>query len=186
MCTEPLGESRHGHVVDLEHRRILCTCRPCYLLFTPEGAGGTRFAAIPERYRYDPDFAISQAAWDNIGIPVRMAFFFHNSALEATTAFYPSPAGATESLLPLDEWERVLADNPEMSDAAPDVEALLVNRTDSGFECFLVPIDACYQLVGIVKLNWRGFDGGTEAWEKIDGFFEELRGRGTKVGARDG
>lgn len=89
-------------------------------------------------------------------------------------------------MLPLEEWQRVLADNPEMSGIAPDVEALLINRTETGFECFLVPIDACYQLVGIVKLNWRGFDGGTEAWEKIDGFFDDLRGRGTVVGEHDG
>lgn len=185
MCSEPFGD-RHGHVVDVENRSILCTCRACYLLFTRSGAGGARFVAIPERYRHDTRFAISQATWDSIGIPVRMAFFFHNSQLDTTTAFYPSPAGATESLLPLEEWRRVLADNPELADIQPDVEALLVNRVDGGFECFGVPIDACYRLVGIVKMNWRGFDGGTEAWEQIEDFFAELRSRSTKVGAGDG
>ncbi|MGH3439545.1 MAG: DUF5947 family protein [Sciscionella sp.] len=185
MCGEPLG-STHGHIVDIENRSILCGCRACYLLFTSDGSGGHRFAAIPERYRHDPHFAMDQSTWDSIGIPVRMAFFFHNSQLGTMAAFYPSPAGATESLLPLEEWQQVVADNPEFAETAPDVEAMLVNRTDDGFECFGVPIDACYRLVGLVKLNWRGFDGGSEAWQRIDGFFDELRQRSKTVGGHDG
>ncbi|MGH3624681.1 MAG: DUF5947 family protein, partial [Sciscionella sp.] len=68
--------------------------------------------------------------------------------------------------------------------AKADVEALLVNRDGDSFECFLVPIDVCYTLVGIVKLRWRGFDGGTEAWEKIEAFFADLRERSERVGAK--
>ena len=37
-----------------------------------------------------------------------MAFFFFNSSLGRMAAFYPSPAGATESLLPLATWEEIL------------------------------------------------------------------------------
>jgi hypothetical protein len=107
-----------------------------------------------------------------------MAFFFTNSELDKTVAFYPSPAGATESLLPLDAWSTLLADNPKLADVEPDVEALLVNKTDNGFECYLVPIDACYELVGLIRLKWRGFDGGSEAREAIDAFFRQLRERG--------
>jgi hypothetical protein len=176
LCAEPVpGE--HGHVADLENRGIMCACRGCYLLFTNSGAGRGRFRAVPDRYRHDPAFAMDEATWDSIGIPVRMAFFFANSAVGDTVAFYPSPAGATESLLPLEPWRRVLADNPRFADVEPDVEALLVAKTDGGFECFLVPVDACYRLVGLVKLHWRGFSGGTEAWRVIDGFFADLRGR---------
>jgi hypothetical protein len=97
-------------------------------------------------------------------------------------AFYPSPAGATESLLPLETWERVLAANPAMADVAPDVEALLVDRRpDGGFACHLVPIDACYELVGLVRLHWKGFDGGREAREAMEDFFAGLRGRSRTV-----
>jgi hypothetical protein len=176
MCAEPIPPE-HGHVADLDTRGIMCTCRGCFLLFTNTGAGGNRFRAIPDRYRYDPDFALSQGAWDAIGIPVRMAFFFTNSVLGSTVAFYPSPAGATECLLSLEQWQQVITDNPDFADVAPDVEALLVNRSDTGFECFLLPIDACYRLVGLVKMHWKGFDGGTEAWAAIDAFFDELRQR---------
>jgi hypothetical protein len=61
------------------------------------------------------------------------------------------------------------------------VEALLVRRAGEGFECFLVPIDACYELVGLVRMHWKGFDGGQEAWEAIDGFFDAVRERSRGV-----
>ena len=176
LCTTPVGEP-HGHVVQLDSRRLLCTCRACYLLFTHEGAAGGRYRAVPDRYLYDPAFALSEAQWDAVQIPVRTAFFFRNSSLGRWVAFYPSPAGATESLLPLETWEEVLAANPRMAEAAPDVEALLVHRGPERFECWLVPIDACYELVGRVRLHWKGFDGGQEVWEQIEAFFAGLRER---------
>ena len=181
MCAEPLGE-HHGHVVNLESRALLCTCPPCHLLFTQKGAGRGRFRSVPDRYLYTGEFRMSPADWDELQIPVRMAFFFHNSALGRKVAFYPSPGGATESQLPLDTWERVLADNPMLAEAQPDVEALLVDRGDDhGFACYLVPIDACYELVGLVRMHWRGFAGGTEAWEAIEDYFAALRRRGQDV-----
>ncbi len=72
------------------------------------------------------------------------------------------------------------------ADIEPDVEALLLMRGEDGFEAFLVPIDACYELVGHVRLHWKGFDGGQEAWTVINGFFDELRARSEKVGAGHG
>ncbi|MBK1784956.1 DUF5947 family protein [Prauserella cavernicola] len=177
LCAEPIGEE-HGHVIDLTTRAILCSCRGCYLLFTRPGAGGSRHRAVPERYRHVADLEIARTLWDSIGIPVRMAFVFENSVLERSVAFYPSPAGATESLLPLGAWDDLLAAAPGLADVEPDVEALLVNRTGEGFECFLVPIDTCYELVGLVRLYWRGFDGGSEARTAIEGFLSTLRERG--------
>ncbi len=182
LCSLPIGDE-HGHVVDLENRGLKCTCRPCYILFTPEGSGGQRFRAVPDRYQYMPRFRMADSTWDEIGIPVRMAFFFTNSAINETVAFYPSPAGATESLLPLEAWREVVAANPELADIRDDVEALLINRTKDGFECYAVPIDACYHLVGIVKMHWKGFDGGEEAWQAINKFFAELRERSEVIEA---
>ena len=40
-------------------------------------------------------------------------------------AFYPSPVGATESLLPLDTWDEITARYPELASIKPDVEAIL-------------------------------------------------------------
>jgi hypothetical protein len=174
MCAEPVGDG-HSHVVNLDSRNILCTCRACYLLFTHQGAAGGRYRAVPDRYLHDPSFKLDDVQWEALQIPVRVAFFFDNSAMGQVVAFYPSPAGATESLLPLEAWADVVAANPALTDLAPDVEALLVQRTGEGFECFLIPIDACYELVGLVRMHWKGFDGGQEAWEAIDGFFDRLR-----------
>jgi hypothetical protein len=41
----------------------------------------------------------------------------------------------------------------------------------------VVPIDACYELVGHLRRLWRGFDGGTEANAKLDSFFDNVRAR---------
>jgi uncharacterized protein DUF5947 len=183
MCAEIIGD-RHDHVVDLEHRSLLCTCRGCYLLFTSGGAGGHRYRAVPDRYLVFPEFRLSSGQWDALQIPVSVAFFFVNSTLDRVAAFYPSPAGATESLLSLATWDEVVAANPELATLTPDVEAFLV-RTDGpgrgAAECFLVPIDACYELVGELRRLWRGFDGGTEAHEALASFFARVRARAVPV-----
>ncbi|MEV7970514.1 DUF5947 family protein [Sphaerisporangium sp. NPDC088356] len=181
MCAEALDE-RHGHAVNIESRGLLCVCRGCVLLLS---RGGTvargRYRAVPERYLYVPSFRLDAMDWEELQIPVRTAFFFRNSTLDRFVAFYPSPGGAAESLLDLSAWDRVLAANPELAEALPDVEAYLVDRRPDGFTCHLVPIDSCYELVGLVRLHWKGFHGGQEAWDAIDGFFAELRRRGEVV-----
>jgi hypothetical protein len=179
MCDAEIP-AEHGHVVDIEARTLMCTCRACYLLFTHKGAAQGRYRSIPDRYLHDPNFAISDAEWDELQIPVGVAFFFRSSSTGRFAAFYPSPAGATESLLPLDTWASVLAANPAFDDLEPDVEALLIKKGAGGFSCFLVPVDTCYDLVGRVRLHWRGLDGGTEAREAIDEFFAALEKRSRK------
>ena len=46
-----------------------------------------------------------------------------------------------------------------------------------GAECYIVPIDACYELVGHLRTLWRGFDGGKEANAKLDAFFDDVRAK---------
>ncbi|WP_020500150.1 DUF5947 family protein [Sciscionella marina] len=185
MCAERI-EEHHGHVVDLDSRRLLCTCRPCALLFDTDASAG-HYRTIPQRYLAFPEFVLDRVQWEALQIPVGLAFFFHNSRLGRTVACYPSPAGATESELPIEAWENILAANPRLRTAMPDVEAVLVADAgaenlappseDGGFACFLVPIDSCYELVGHLRMSWRGFDGGQEARERLEGFFTELRGK---------
>jgi hypothetical protein len=178
LCAEAIPLD-HGHMVDLEARSLLCVCRGCYLLFVSEGAGGAHFRSVPDRYLAFPDLAFSPEQWDRLQIPVSVAFFFLNSSLDRLAAFYPGPAGATESELPLDTWARVVEDNPGLATMQPDVEAFLVrsNPRQSALECFIVPIDACYELVGHLRRLWRGFDGGKEANAKLDEFFDDVRAR---------
>lgn len=190
MCSEPLMGAHsqgggHSHVVNVETRRILCTCRPCYLLFTHPGAGGGKHRAVPDRYLYAPSFPPGATLWESSGIPVGMAFLFRSSTA-GPVAFYPSPAGATESTLPLRAWEAAVDNEPRFRDIAEDVEALLVNQLeDDEFEAFLVPIDACYELVGVVRTHWRGFDGGTEARQRIRDFFDRLRTTARRIEVGD-
>jgi hypothetical protein len=163
--------AEHGHVVDLPRRSILCVCRPCYLLFTHGGAGGARFRAVPDRYARLPEFADARPEWEGLDIPIGLAFFFRNSGTNRVHAFYPSPAGATESELALESWEALAHAVPGLAALAPDVEALLVRRTNAGVDAMIAPIDACYELVGRVRLGWRGLNGGDEMWQDVDSFF---------------
>jgi len=161
----------HGHLVDVRTRALLCVCRPCYLLFTQEGAGGARFRAVPTRYALLSSFGAARDSWEALDIPIGLAFFFRNGATGRTTAFYPSPAGATESELPLEAWDALVSAVPPLASLAADVEALLVRRTDADVQALLVPIDTCYELVGVIRVAWRGLQGGDELWRAVDEFF---------------
>jgi hypothetical protein len=178
MCAEDIGE-QHQHVVDLVGRGLLCTCRPCYLLFPASGVQ-LRYRAVPDRYLSFPDLELDARQWDELEIPVGLAFFFVNSVLGRTVAFYPGPAGATESELPLGAWERIVAANPALGLLTADVEALLVrlpDRTHPDAASYLLPIDRCYELVGLLRTAWRGFDGGQEARALLEAFFADLARR---------
>jgi hypothetical protein len=193
MCATPVPP-QHPHLVQVAERRMICACGPCGFLFSNPGAGGGGYRRVPDRYLTDPGFRLTDAQWDQLQIPVGMAFFLHNSEQQKIIACYPSPAGATESELGLEAWTAGVGGSRLAAELEPDVEALLVRRdraggadphngaddpsagrTASAVECLLVPIDACYRLVGLVRLHWRGFDGGAEAWREIDGFFDALR-----------
>jgi Family of unknown function (DUF5947) len=164
LCGAPM-EAGHRHVVDVEKRRLLCTCRPCYLLFTHRGAAGGKLQSVSERYLKLP---LVEIPGDSI--PVGMVFFIRDSASNRVRGFYPSPAGATESGLSIEMWDEMVQATPELATLEPEVEALLVSKRES----WIVPVDACYELVGRIKRTWRGFDGGSEAWREIDGFFAGL------------
>jgi len=178
MCREVLdGRTGHGHVVELDKRTIVCACRACYLLFTADGAAGGRYRSVPDQVRHDPARPLATADWNELQIPVAMAFFFVNSSLGRIVAGYPSPGGMTECELDLQAWDQLAATYPLVAALTPDVEALFVNRADE--EMFLIPIDECYALVGELRLRWQGFDGGAEARAAIAEFLSGLRQRAT-------
>jgi hypothetical protein len=175
LCSAPLGE-RHRHLVDLSARSFCCACRACALLFENAAAANGRFRTIPERVLRDFDFSPSEEQWAALQIPVELAFFFLHGGLERWIAFYPSPAGAVESELPMDAFRELFSNSALIEVIEPDVEALLV-RTGRTRECLLVPIDECYRLISVIRRTWRGFDGGLEVKEQVDACFERLRER---------
>ena len=99
---------------------------------------------------------------------------------------YPSPAGATESLLSFDTWDEIELENPVLLEMEADVEALLVNRIGHarGFtkpEYYIVPIDECFKLVGLIRSRWQGLSGGTEVWQEIGQFFGDLKAKSPRA-----
>ncbi|GHO67752.1 hypothetical protein KSC_066440 [Ktedonobacter sp. SOSP1-52] len=175
LCGEVLA-SEHRHLLDLSSRACLCSCNACTLLFAAERQQA-RYRAIPRRVLLLSDFQLDEAQWEALMLPVNMVYIFRTA--QGARAFYPSPAGAMESLLGLEQWQSILAANPVLEEMEEDVEALLINRVREQREYYLAPIDVCYQLVGKIRLYWRGLSGGQEAWEEIGAFFEHLRAQAT-------
>ena len=176
LCGEPIP-SEHRHLLDLEKREVSCACRACSLLFDRRAAGGGHYRLIPDRSYRLVDFELDDVAWEELRIPVDMAFFFRGSREGRVMAFYPSPMGPTESLLGLEAWEELESANPVLREMEPDVEALLVNRALGARQYYLVPIDECFRLVGLIRTRWRGFTGGKEVWDEIGRFFGDLERR---------
>lgn len=179
--------AEHEHLVEPGKRRLICGCQACAILFS---GLGQRYKRVPSRVRALPDFRLTDAQWDSLLIPINMAFFFENSRAGRVTAIYPSPAGGTESELELGTWEQIVAENPAVRPMESDVEALLVNRLGAGRgfpgnEYFLLPIDQCYKLVGLVRTHWRGLSGGSELWQEIAGYFAALTARAGYSGEYD-
>ncbi|MCD0485028.1 DUF5947 family protein [Streptacidiphilus sp. ASG 303] len=185
LCGGRLAED-HRHLADTERRALACACTACALLFDRPGAGGGRFRTVPDRRLADPGIRLDAAAWEALGVPVAVAFFFRNSALGRLVACYPSPAGATEGEPDPEAWEAVLGSSPLAGLLQPDVEALLVRRTGDRGDCYLVPVDDAYGLVGRMRLHWRGFDGGAEARAELDAYFGRLAERAVAVTRQDG
>jgi hypothetical protein len=185
LCSAELGAG-HQHLLEPSTRKLLCACEACAVLFS--GQAGTKYRRVPRRIRFLTDFRMSDGQWDALMVPINMAFFFYSSPQQKVVALYPSPAGPTESLLPLDSWQDIVQENPILSGMESDVEALLVSRVDrshgrSTAEYYLAPIDECFKLVGLIRANWRGLSGGAEVWEEIARFFESLKQRSGGSGA---
>jgi hypothetical protein len=179
MCSLEL-RTEHAHLVELTQRRLHCACDACAMLFS--NRSDAKYKRLPRDVRLLANFQMTDAEWDGLLIPINLAFFFKNSFDSRVSALYPSPAGATESLLPLEAWTDIVQNNPPLNSMEADVEALLANRVGAArglaaAEYYIVPIDACYKLVGLIRMHWRGLSGGTEVWKEIGAFFTDLRSK---------
>ncbi len=178
MCSSALpGE--HQHLIDPAARKLICACDACAILFS--GQSSAKFKRVPRRIRFLPDFKMSEAQWEGLMVPIELAFFFKTGNPEKVVAFYPGPAGATESLLSLEAWGDIESENPRIKEMEPEVEALLANRVGAtrgvDAQYYVVPIDECYKLVGLIRLHWHGLSGGTEVWREVTKFFASLKER---------
>ncbi len=179
LCSAPLS-SDHEHLIEPAVQRILCSCNACAILFS--GQPSARYRRVPRDVEFLSDFRLTDLQWEELHLPINLAFFFHSTRAGRVVAVYPSPAGGTESLLTLEAWQQLEDENPVLRELEPDVEALLVNRLGSAREHYRAPIDACYRLVGLIRSGWRGLSGGSEVWEEIGRFFAALKQNSTLSG----
>jgi hypothetical protein len=170
FCAKAIG-ARHAHLIERANRKFFCACPQCALLL----GAGDRYAALQARTDVLRDFNLSDTEWQGLRIPIDLAFIFRSTSTRGPVAIYPGPAGATESQLSAELWSRLAAANPALADLHPDIEALLVNRTNGAREYYLVSIDHCYALIGLIRKHWRGLSGGAEVWEAVRGYFQKLR-----------
>ena len=183
MCNRELGP-HHQHLLEPIGRRLVCSCDACAILFNNQGQ--TKYKRVPRRIRYLSNFRLTDGQWDGLTMPINMAFFFRSTPQGRVIALYPSPAGATESLLSFDTWEQIELENPALQEMEADVEALLVNRIghSRGFanpEYYVVPVDECFRLVGLIRSRWQGLSGGAEVWREIGQFFSGLKAKSAPV-----
>ena len=187
LCSAEIPPT-HRHLLELSNHALICVCHPCSILFSDPVAGGGKYRLVPSRYLLLQDFQMTDEQWDDLLIPVNMVYIFHSTSTNHVMAFYPSPAGAMESALSLEGWSELIRSNPRLNELEPDVEALLINRVQNRggneiyHEHYIVPIDTCYELVGLIRLKWKGLSGGEEAWKAISDFFSGLRKKATPVG----
>ena len=170
--------AEHPHLFEHQRGRILCACNACSILFS--GQEQAKFLRVPRRITRLNNFAFSDAEWGAMTLPINLAFFTRRRD-GSTKAMYPSPAGVMESLIRLAPWLDLFGGDAALRDMEPEVEALMVNRIGSSASYFIVPIDACYQLVGVIRTKWRGLSGGGEVWQAIGEYFSNLDRRASRV-----
>src|SRR6202522_1458577 len=182
LCSAEVAAD-HPHLIEPGSRKLICACHACAILFS---GMGTKYKRLPRRILALSDFHLSDGEWESLMVPINMAFFFRSTPDARVVAFYPSPAGAIESLLPLETWNNIEDANAVLKTMDSDVEALLANRIghSRGFaapEYYILPIDESYRLVCLIRARWHGLSGGTEVWQEIGRFFDGLKGRATVV-----
>jgi hypothetical protein len=179
LCHTTLPDD-HRHLLHLEERRIICSCEACWALHS----GDAQYRPAGMRTIWLEAFDCDEELWGRLQIPIGLAFFMRSTVSGGVVAFYPSPAGATESELDLEAWDAMIGRNPVLEDLDPDAEALVVNRLSEPPEYAIAPIDECYRLVGLIKTRWEGISGGPALEQAVPEFFASLRARaGARAGA---
>jgi hypothetical protein len=172
LCGVDLDED-HRHLLALVERRIVCSCEACWAMRAGEGD----YRPVGNRTLWLPDLDIPDDLWAAFQIPIGLAFFMHSTVTSCVVAMYPSPAGATESELHFESWNRMCELNPVLGELEPDIEGLIVNRLSDPPVYTIAPIDRCYALTGAIKATWEGISGGTGVDHAVTRFFDELRAK---------
>ena len=177
LCGSELA-GEHMHLLERTSRQITCSCNACAILFC--GQQEARFLRIPHRILKIKNFRFTEVTWDAMMLPINLAFFLRQPHGE-TSVFYPSPAGVMESLIAVPKWTELFPEGSPLAAVECEVEALLINRIGDHEAYFVVPLDAAYRLVGLIRTSWRGLSGGPEVWKAIADFFAALEREATSI-----
>jgi hypothetical protein len=177
ICHAPVPDD-HRHLLHLTERRIVCSCEACWALHS----GDAEYRPTGMRTLWLEGFDCDEEMWGLFQIPIGLAFFMRSTVTGGIVAFYPSPAGATESELALEPWEALVERNPVLADLDTDAEALVANRLTEPAQYVIAPIDDCYALVGLIKSRWEGISGGDAIAQAVPQFFAAMRARAVASG----
>ncbi|HWC87614.1 MAG TPA: DUF5947 family protein [Solirubrobacteraceae bacterium] len=171
LCSTTIPDD-HRHMLNVEERRIVCTCESCWAL----RSGDPEYRPVGSRTVWLPNLDMPDEVWAGFQIPIGLAFFMYSTTSECVVAMYPSPAGATESELHFDTWNRLVERNPELG-LEPDTEGLIANRLADPPVYAIAPIDRCYELTGAIKASWSGISGGEGVERAVARFFADLEAK---------
>jgi len=169
----------HLHLISPTTRRLVCVCASCSSWYGQQN--DRSLVPVPRVARELLSFRLTNAQWQGLCLPADLAFCYWSSLDAGAVAVSPTRDGVIETRLPEGPWGDIVAGNRPLQEMAADVEGLLVHRVPTS-ACRLplyviMPIDVCYQLVGILRAYWRGDGGGDEVWTEVDGFLSRLRGQ---------
>ena len=132
LCGTSMPED-HRHLLQLDERSIVCACESCWAL----RSGDAEYVPTGSRVVWLDDLDLPDDLWARFQIPIGLAFFLRTQG--GVVAFYPSPAGATESELDLGVWGELCAKNPVVADLEPEAEALIVDNRSETARAAIVP-----------------------------------------------
>lgn len=162
-------ESAHPHRLDPEGWQVICACNAC----DRDRADEPRLRRVGHRVEKIEDPRVGERMLMVVDVPVGLAFFTRTR--RAANVFYPAPTGTAEARIDVETWAALEAELPEVARLEPEVEAIVVSLSPR--RTFVVPIDECFRLAGMLRSAWVGWSGGAEARSAIEDFFATLETR---------
>ena len=87
LCSAGLAHE-HPHLVEISLRQIVCACEACATLF--DGMANGKYRRVSRRAQFLANFQMTDAQWENLFIPINMAFFFQSSVEGKLSRFTPA------------------------------------------------------------------------------------------------
>src|ERR1700684_2931105 len=76
LCSAELGPL-HQHLLDRRSKQIACACDACSILFSDQQGG--KYLRVPREVRHLDDFAFTDLQWEEMMLPINLAFIYRNA-----------------------------------------------------------------------------------------------------------